>query len=117
MSAETLLPVRREANDETTQHNSTYGMLYMTEHMVIDLGLKAVWVACLVSAPALLSILITGLIVSILQAATQINEQTLSFIPKIIVMTIALAISGPWILATFMNFTVSIFDRIPNVIH
>ena len=87
----------------------------MTEQTVIDLGLRAIWIACLISAPALISILITGLIVSVLQAATQVNEQTLSFIPKIIVMTAALAISGPWILETFLQFTVSIFDKIPYV--
>jgi flagellar biosynthetic protein FliQ len=87
----------------------------MTEQTVIDIGLHAIWIACLISAPALLSILITGLIISILQAATQVNEQTLSFIPKIIIMTIALAISGPWILETFVHYTVGIFDRIPNM--
>jgi flagellar biosynthetic protein FliQ len=88
----------------------------MTEQTVIDLGLNAVWIASLISAPALLAILITGLIVSVLQAATQINEQTLSFIPKILVMTIALAITGPWILETFIHFTIGIFNRIPNIV-
>jgi flagellar biosynthetic protein FliQ len=87
----------------------------MTEQTVIDLGLRAIWIACLISAPALLSILITGLIVSVLQAATQVNEQTLSFIPKIAVMTVALAVSGPWILETFLHFTIGIFDKIPYV--
>lgn len=87
----------------------------MTEQTVIDLGLRAIWICCLISAPALVSILVTGLIVSILQAATQVNEQTLSFIPKIIVMTAALAVSGPWILETFIHFTIGIFDKIPLV--
>lgn len=87
----------------------------MTEQTVIDLGLKAIWIATLISAPALLSILITGLIVSVLQAATQVNEQTLSFIPKIIAMTAALAICGPWILETFIHFTINIFNFIPNI--
>jgi flagellar biosynthesis protein FliQ len=87
----------------------------MTEQTVIDVGLNAIWIACLVSAPALIAILITGLIVSILQAATQINEQTLSFIPKILVMTVALAITGPWILETFIHFTIGIFNKIPMV--
>jgi flagellar biosynthetic protein FliQ len=87
----------------------------MSEQTVIDLGLRAVWISCLISAPALLSILVTGLIVSILQAATQVNEQTLSFIPKIIVMTAALAISGPWILETFVHFTINMFDKISLV--
>ena len=87
----------------------------MTEQTVIDLGLHAIWIACLISAPALLDILITGLIVSVLQAATQINEQTLAFIPKIIVMTIALALTGPWILETFIHYTIGIFNRIPTI--
>jgi flagellar biosynthesis protein FliQ len=89
----------------------------MTEQTVIDLGLKAIWIACLISAPALLSILATGLVVSILQAATQINEQTLSFIPKVVIMTVSLAVSGPWILETFIQFTVGIFNRIPLITH
>jgi flagellar biosynthetic protein FliQ len=88
----------------------------MTEQTVIDLGLSAVWIAALVSAPALLAILITGLIVSVLQAATQINEQTLTFIPKILVMTLALAITGPWILETFVHFTIGIFNKIPEIV-
>ena len=87
----------------------------MSEQTVIDLGLSAIWIATLISAPALLAILITGLIVSVLQAATQINEQTLSFVPKILVMTVALAITGPWILETFIHFTVGIFNKIPMV--
>jgi flagellar biosynthetic protein FliQ len=87
----------------------------MTEQTVIDLGLNAIWIACLISAPALLAILVTGLIVSVLQAATQINEQTLSFIPKIVVMTIALAVTGPWILETFIHFTIGIFNKIPVI--
>jgi flagellar biosynthesis protein FliQ len=87
----------------------------MTEHTVIDLGLGAIWTASLIAAPALVSILITGLVVSILQAATQINEQTLSFIPKILIMTVALAITGPWILETITHYTIGIFDKIPEI--
>jgi flagellar biosynthetic protein FliQ len=51
----------------------------------------------------------------VLQAATQINEQTLTFIPKILVMTFALAITGPWILETFVHFTIGIFNKIPEI--
>lgn len=87
----------------------------MTEQTVIDLGLKAIWISTLISAPALLAILVTGLVVSVLQAATQVNEQTLSFIPKVIVMTLALAVCGPWILETFIQFTIGIFNTIPTV--
>ena len=87
----------------------------MTEQTVIVLVLSAIWIALLISAPALLAILVTGLVVSVLQAATQINEQTLSFVPKILVMTVALAITGPWILETFIHFTVGIFNKIPII--
>lgn len=87
----------------------------MNEQVIIDLGVKTVWVAILVASPALITTLVVGLLVSIFQAATQINEQTLSFIPKVIVMTIALIVCGPWILHTMMEFTVSLFNEIPNL--
>jgi flagellar biosynthesis protein FliQ len=87
----------------------------MTEQTVIDLGLNAIWISTLIAAPALIAILITGLVVSILQAATQINEQTLSFIPKILVMTLALAVTGPWILETVTHYTIGIFNKIPEI--
>lgn len=87
----------------------------MTEQTIIDIGGKAIMVAMQVAAPALISTLLVGLVVSVIQAATQINEQTLTFIPKILVMSIALAVAGPWIIQTMMNFTVDIFNAIPNV--
>ena len=87
----------------------------MTDQTVIDLGIKAVWVAMKVAAPGLLAILFMGLLVSIFQAATQINEQTLGFIPKIVAMTVALVVFGPWILHTMMGFTVDIIQGIPMV--
>ena len=64
----------------------------MTDQTVIDLGSRAMWVAVQVAAPALLTTLLVGILVSIFQAATQINEQTLSFIPKILVLTAALVL-------------------------
>jgi len=87
----------------------------MTEQTVIDLGTSAIITAMKISAPALGATLVTGLIVSIVQAATQINEQTISFIPKIIVLTIALAICGPWILETMLNYTSTIFTSISTM--
>ena len=89
----------------------------MTEQTVIDIGVRTIWVTMKVAAPALLATLLAGLLISIFQAATQINEQTLSFIPKIIVMTIALVIAGPWIMQVMMGFTVDIFNSIPAVTH
>ncbi len=89
----------------------------MNDQTVIDLGTKAIWVAMQVAAPALIATLVVGLVVSIFQAATQINEQTLSFIPKILVMTAALVLCGPWILQIMMNFTLDLFNGIPMVTH
>lgn len=87
----------------------------MTEQTVIDIAGKAIFVAMEIAAPALISTLLVGLVVSIIQAATQINEQTLTFIPKIIVLSIALAIAGPWIIQTMMDFTIGIMNSIPEV--
>ena len=89
----------------------------MNDQTVIDLGGKAMWVAIQVAAPALLSTLLVGLLVSIFQAATQINEQTLSFIPKVLIMTAALVICGPWILQVMISFTIDLFNGIPGVTH
>jgi len=89
----------------------------MTEQSVIDLGTKAVWVTIQIAAPVLLAALFMGLLVSIFQAATQINEQTLSFIPKVLMMTVALVLCGPWILEVMLSFTTNLFNAIPNVTH
>lgn len=87
----------------------------MTPQTVIDIGAEAIFVSMKIAAPALVAILATGLVVSILQAATQINEQTLSFIPKILIMTAALLITGSWILQTMLVFTKEIFYKIASV--
>ncbi len=89
----------------------------MTEQEVIDLGVKAVWVTMKLAAPALLATLVAGIVISIFQAATQINEQTLSFIPKILVMVAALVVTGPWLIKTMMEFTVEIFAGLPGLVH
>lgn len=87
----------------------------MTEQTVIDLGARAIWVTIEVAAPTLIAALLVGLIISIFQAATQINEQTLAFIPKVIAMTIAIVVCGPWILQVMINFTTEIFAGIPTI--
>ena len=89
----------------------------MTEQAVLDIGYNTVWVAMKISAPALLATLVMGLIISIFQAATQINEQTLSFIPKILAMAGAMVVCGPWVLRTMMNFTINLIRDIPNIAH
>lgn len=80
---------------------------------VIDLGLQALWVTVLISAPLLGVALAVGLIIGIFQAATSINESTLSFIPKLAAMAISLALFGSWQLATLVDYTRSLFQRIP----
>jgi len=80
---------------------------------VIDLGKEALWVAVLVSAPLLGVALAIGLIVGIFQAATSIQEMTLSFIPKLAVMVIALGVFGSWQLSVMVDFFRRILERIP----
>jgi flagellar biosynthetic protein FliQ len=82
---------------------------------VIDLGRQALWTIALVSAPLLLVALAVGLVIGIIQAATSINEMTLSFIPKLIAMALALLLFGSWMLVTLIDFTRSIFERIPTL--
>ena len=89
----------------------------MNSQTVIDLGSNAALITMKIAAPALLSIMLMGFIVSLFQAATQINEQTLSFIPKILAMTAALFITGPWILQTMVYFTKNLFNSIPGITH
>lgn len=87
----------------------------MTDQMVIDIAWRTLMLAMQVAAPALIASMVMGLIVSIFQAATQINEQTLSFIPKIVAMTVAIFLFGPWIIKLMVNFTTDIINSIPNV--
>ena len=82
---------------------------------VIDLGRHALWTIALVSAQLLLVALAVGLFIGIIQAATSINEMTLSFIPKLIAMALALLLFGSWMLVTLVDFTRSIFERIPTL--
>ncbi len=85
----------------------------MDTAMVIDLGRQALWISLLVCAPLLVVALAVGLIIGIVQAATSINESTLSFIPKLLALGVALLTFGSWQLVTLVDFTRSIFQRIP----
>jgi len=85
----------------------------MTPESVMTLGRQALELTILVSAPALLTALIIGLLVSIFQAATQINEQTLSFIPKLIGMFGVLILAGPWMVGLMVDFIQRLFSNIP----
>ena len=80
---------------------------------VIDLGRNALWTMMLVSSPMLLVALAVGLFIGVIQAATSINEMTLSFIPKLIALGLAMSLFGAWQLTVMIDYTKDIFKRIP----
>ena len=88
----------------------------MTAESVVTLGQQALTVMLLLAAPMLLTSLAVGLVVSVLQAATQINEMTLSFIPKLLSTMAALIIAGPWMITFFVDYVRRLFESIPGVI-
>jgi len=88
----------------------------MTPEMVVDIGQQALRVTALMAAPLLMSALVIGLFVGLIQAATQINEMTLSFIPKLLGLVVSLLFAGPWMLALIINFTRNLFENIPYMI-
>jgi flagellar biosynthetic protein FliQ len=88
----------------------------MTPETVVSVGRHALEVTLLLAAPLLLTALAVGLIVGIFQAATQINEMTLSFIPKLLAMAAVLAITGPWMLRTLVEYTRGLIQSIPGMI-
>jgi len=88
----------------------------MTPEVVITLVQQALQVTILLAAPLLLAALLTGLIVSVFQAATQINEMTLSFIPKLLAIFAAAVLAGPWMLSLIVDFTRRLFSAIPGMI-
>lgn len=87
----------------------------MDSAMVVDLARQALWMTMLISAPLLGVGLLVGLVVGIFQAATSINEQTLSFIPKIVAVGITMSLAGSWMINTMVDYTKGIFTRIPNL--
>ena len=88
----------------------------MTPEMVMNLVRQGLEVTILVSAPLLLTALVTGLLVSVFQAATQINEMTLSFIPKLLAIFVALVLAGPWMVNLMVDFTRRLISGIPGMI-
>ena len=88
----------------------------MTPETVMHLGRQDVEVTLLLSAPLLVAALVIGLLVSIFQAATQINEATLSFIPKLVGTFLVLILAGPWMLQLIVDYIRQLFERIPQLI-
>ena len=85
----------------------------MDSAMVIDLGRESLWVAVMISGPILLVALVIGLVIGIIQAATSINEMTLSFIPKLAAMVATLILVGSWQIGMLVEFTRRMYERIP----
>ena len=88
----------------------------MTPQMVVEIGREALTVTLLIAAPMLGFGLVVGLVISIFQAVTQINEMTLTFVPKILAVAAALLIFLPWIINTMVDFTHHMFDLIPTLV-
>jgi len=88
----------------------------MDSQLVFTYGQQGLYLLLLVSAPVLLTVLVVGLLVSIFQAATQINEATLSFVPKIIAAVAVLTIAGPWMLNTLVEYLQRMLLAIPTVV-
>jgi flagellar biosynthesis protein FliQ len=88
----------------------------MSSEVVLNLVQQTLWISMLISAPLLLTSLVMGLVVSIFQAATQINEMTLTFIPKLLAVFVAGVVAGPWMISTFVDYTRRLFESIPGLI-
>jgi len=88
----------------------------MNSQTVLTIGQQALEMTLMISAPLLLTALAIGLVVSIMQAATQINEMTLSFIPKLVGVFAVMVLAGPWMLQTLVDYVQRLFTSIPQVI-
>ena len=88
----------------------------MTPEMVMTIGQRALEITILLAAPLLLAALIIGLLVGVFQAATQINEMTLSFIPKLMALVVTLLVAGPWMLSTLVEYLQRTLQSIPGAV-
>lgn len=88
----------------------------MDSQQVFTFGQQGLYTLMMVAAPVLLTVLVVGLLVSIFQAATQIHEATLSFVPKIVAAVAVLAVAGPWMLTTLVEYLQRMLQAIPTVV-
>jgi flagellar biosynthetic protein FliQ len=88
----------------------------MTDTDVTDIAAQTMMMAAKVAAPILLTALLVGFLISLFQAATQIQEPTLSFVPKMIAVSIALLVTGNWVLNQMITFTHGLFDMLPRLL-
>jgi flagellar biosynthetic protein FliQ len=88
----------------------------MTPTAVIEIGRSAVELTLMISAPLFLAALVTGLVISVFQAATQINESTLSFVPKLVAIFVTLILAGPWMITLMTDYMRRLYESIPGII-
>ncbi|MGA7981342.1 MAG: flagellar biosynthesis protein FliQ [Chromatiaceae bacterium] len=88
----------------------------MSPEMVLTVGRQALYVTVMLGAPLLLSALVVGLTISIIQAATQINETTLAFIPKLLALVAVVYVAGPWMLTLIVGYARRLFENIPALL-
>jgi len=88
----------------------------MTETTVIEIVTAAMWTATKVSAPILLTAIVVGVVMGLLQSVTQIQEQTLAFVPKFAAVALVIVITGQWMLHLLVDYTVELFERIPSML-
>ncbi|MBA1187857.1 flagellar biosynthesis protein FliQ [Pseudomonas monteilii] len=88
----------------------------MTPEVAVDLFRDALWLTTLLVAILVVPSLLVGLVVAMFQAATQINEQTLSFLPRLLVMLVTLIVTGPWLVQKFMEYITNLYTSIPQLI-
>jgi len=88
----------------------------MTEDLVIQLAQDALKTSAMLAAPILIGTLVIGLLVSIFQALTQINEATLTFIPKMIIAALVIVLAGPWMLDVMVSYTTKLFENLPTYV-
>ncbi len=88
----------------------------MTQEFVITVGREAMLTAFLLAAPPLITALVVGLVISVFQAVTQIQEMTLAIVPKMVAVLISLVVAYPWLLETLTRYTTQIFQTIPTVV-
>ena len=87
----------------------------MTQESVIAVGQQAIWMMLLLSGPILIASLVVGLLVSTFQAVTQVNEMTLTFVPKIIAVLAVVVLMGPWMLSVFTGYTATVFNSLATL--
>ena len=88
----------------------------MTEDVVLSIGKEAIWTTVMLAGPLLIGALVVGLAVSVIQAITQINEATLSFIPKMLTIAILLVVLAPWMTQMITSYTTDLFTSLPNLV-